>query len=71
MDIYFADKKLEKISADERTMDRKLGTDRAKRLRRRIAQLDAAETLDDVCATSQARGATNWPETGRDNCRSI
>jgi proteic killer suppression protein len=48
MEILFADKKLKRICADTRSMDRKLGAQRAKLLRRRLTEFAAAEALDDL-----------------------
>lgn len=55
MDIYFSDKKLQKTCADEKRMNRELGPNRAKRLRRRLVQLDAAQSLADIGALPGAR----------------
>lgn len=48
MKIIFADKKLEKLVHDDRKMQRELGELRAKLLRRRLAQLQDATTLEEV-----------------------
>lgn len=48
MEILFADRKLARICADSRSMDHKLGGQRAKLLRRRLAEFAAAATLDDL-----------------------
>lgn len=48
MNITFANKKLEKLANNDRKMQKELGQVRAKVLRRRLAQLDDATTLEDV-----------------------
>ena len=50
MDVFFADPKLKKLCADEKTMDRKLGSRKAKLMRRRLAEFQAAVTLSDIRA---------------------
>ncbi len=55
MDIFFTDRKLRKICADEKMMDRKLGERRAKVMRRRIVEFRAAETLEDIRSLPGAR----------------
>ncbi len=50
VEITFNDKKLRKIANDDREMQKELGTRRAKLFRRRLTQLRAAETLEDVRA---------------------
>jgi proteic killer suppression protein len=46
--ITFADKKLRKQANDDRLMLKELGKVRAQILRRRLTQLEDAETLEDV-----------------------
>ncbi len=48
MKITFSDKKLGKLANDDRKMVKELGRDRAKFLKRRLAQLEDADTLEDV-----------------------
>lgn len=48
MKITFADKKLRKQANDDRLMLKELGKVRAQILRRRLTQLEDAETLEDV-----------------------
>lgn len=48
MNITFANKKLEKLANNDWKMQKELGQVRAKVLRRRLAQLDDAATLEDV-----------------------
>lgn len=48
MDIYFGDRKLEKICNSNREMQRKLGANRAAKLQQRLFELRASETLDDM-----------------------
>lgn len=50
MEIIFSSKKLRKIANDDRKMLRELGSIRAKLFRRRLSQLRAAESLEDVRA---------------------
>lgn len=45
MEIVFADRKLEKICNDQKALQREYGKDNAKRIRRRLDDLDAAENL--------------------------
>ena len=48
MEIKFTDKKLEKLANDDRKMLKELGKVRATLLRRRLTQLEDADTLEDV-----------------------
>ena len=48
MEIKFTDKKLEKLANNDRNMLKELGKIRATVLRRRLTQLEAARTLEDV-----------------------
>src|SRR4051794_31443476 len=48
MELYFRTRKLEKACGEERESLRRWGSDRAPVVRRRIAQLMAADTLADV-----------------------
>lgn len=48
MEIIFSSRKLEKLANDDRKMLTELGTIRAKLFRRRLNQLRAANTLQDV-----------------------
>ncbi len=50
MEIIFSNKKLRKIANDDRKMLKELGATRAKLFKRRLNQLSAAETLEDVRA---------------------
>ncbi len=55
MDVSFASKKLQKTCSTEAGMKKKLGASRAKRLMQRLAELDAADTLDDISHLPPAR----------------
>ncbi|SRR6266566_205523 len=46
VDIVFASRKLEDLCNDAKTRQRELGTDRARRLARRLDDIRAAETLE-------------------------
>ncbi|MEA5510637.1 killer suppression protein [Crocosphaera sp. UHCC 0190] len=48
MDIVFQDPKLEKECNNQKLLQRKHGQDRAKRIRRRLDDLKAASTLEDM-----------------------
>lgn len=48
MQIRFADRKLEKECNDDRLLQRRHGTERAKLLKRRLAVLEAANALSDL-----------------------
>jgi len=48
MNITFKQKKLQKISNDDRKLFKELGKIRAKKLKQRLGELRAAETLEDV-----------------------
>ncbi len=48
MEITFADKKIRNLANNDRLMVKALGKDRAKVLRRRLVQLEDADTLEDV-----------------------
>ncbi|MGV8964442.1 MAG: type II toxin-antitoxin system RelE/ParE family toxin [Candidatus Saccharimonadaceae bacterium] len=48
MEIIFGNKKLGKLANDDRKMLKELGTIRAKLFRRRLSQLKAAKTLEDI-----------------------
>lgn len=48
MKITFADKTLRKLANDDRLMVKAFGKDRAKLLRRRLAQIEDADSLEDV-----------------------
>lgn len=50
MVITFSNKKLSKIANDDRKMQKVLGARRAKLFRRRLTQLSASKTLEDVRA---------------------
>ncbi len=50
MDIYFASKKLEKLCSDSREAMRILGADSARKLRARLADLQAADTVSELVA---------------------
>lgn len=47
-EIAYADRRIEKICTQQRTMNKELGADAAKQLRKRIAQLRAAESMRDL-----------------------
>lgn len=55
MDIIFSTKKLEKECNDSRLLQKKHGTERAKRLRRRLDELRAANNLEEMRFLPQAR----------------
>jgi proteic killer suppression protein len=46
--VFFSTKKLQKICSDEREMQKQLGPGMARKLRQRLMELKAAETLADV-----------------------
>lgn len=48
MEIKFNNKKLERLANDDRKMLKELGAKRAKLFLRRLSQLKAANTLEDV-----------------------
>ena len=48
MEIYFPNKKLQKLIEDERRCHKELGDRRATLLQRRIAEMYIAETLEDL-----------------------
>jgi plasmid maintenance system killer protein len=48
MDIVFKNKKLEKQFNNQKILERKNGTDRAKRIRRRLDNLRAVNVLEDM-----------------------
>ena len=48
MDIVFKNKKLEKECNDQRLLEKNHGADRAKRIRRRLDNLRAANVLEDM-----------------------
>jgi proteic killer suppression protein len=48
VDLEYADARVERICTDEKFMRREVGVPVAKTLRRRIAELRAASTLDDL-----------------------
>lgn len=50
MDIYFASKKLEKLCSDSREAVKVLGADSARKLRGRLADLQAADTVSELVA---------------------
>ena len=55
LDVHFATKRFEKTCIDARVMNRTYGPERAKQLRKRLAQLRAAETLADMRRLPGAR----------------
>ena len=55
MDIHFATRRFEKTCNNARAMDRTYGPKRAKQLRKRLAQLRAAEVLADMRRLPGAR----------------
>lgn len=50
MDILYADGKVKALCTEERKAQRKLGEDEFRKLRRRLADLEAAQSLDDLPA---------------------
>jgi proteic killer suppression protein len=50
VEILFDDGDLERLCSEERTMKRKLGTSGAKKLRTRLAELEAARCVPDLAA---------------------
>lgn len=48
MKIYYHTKKLEKVCTQEREMHKKLGDEMARKLKQRLMELRAAETLSDI-----------------------
>ncbi len=48
MKLYYHSKKLEKICTQERAMHKKLGDDMARKLKQRLMELRAADTLSDI-----------------------
>jgi len=50
VDIHFASKKLEKLCVDPREATKALGADSARKLRSRLADLQAAETVLELVA---------------------
>jgi toxin HigB-1 len=48
MDIVFSDVRLQRLCEDERAMCRELGRDGARRLKARLADLEAAQVVTDV-----------------------
>jgi proteic killer suppression protein len=48
VEISFADKKLEKLANDDKKLIREYGKDQAAKIKTRLAQLRAANTLEDV-----------------------
>lgn len=55
MDIIFSTTKLEKESNDSKLLQRRHGTERAKRLRRRLDELRAANNLEEMRFLQGAR----------------
>lgn len=50
MDIFYVNDKVEVLCTDEKKAQRELGRDGFKKLRRRLADLEAAQSLDDLPA---------------------
>lgn len=50
MEIHYLDEKLETLCTDDRKAQRELGKDGFKKLRRRLADLEAARSLGDLPA---------------------
>lgn len=50
VDIYFASRKLEKLCSDNREAVKVLGADSARKLRARLADLQAADTVSELVA---------------------
>ena len=55
MDIYFATRKLQKLCNSDKEMRGKLGPRNARKLKQRLAELAAAETLEEVSRLPPAR----------------
>ena len=55
MDIIFRSSKLQKACSSERESNRQWGAENAKKIRQRLADLEAAETLADMGALPPAR----------------
>lgn len=55
MEITFAKRKLQKHCSTQKAMQQKFGTDIARRLARRLQELEAAESLEELRALPQAR----------------
>ncbi|ESU34097.1 hypothetical protein G3A_02845 [Bacillus sp. 17376] len=55
MDIYYTSNKLAKICNDQSLMDRKWGVDNAKKIRRRLNELAAANHLAEIPHTPPPR----------------
>ncbi len=62
MEIHFASRKVQKLCNSEKEMRGKLGVSNAERLKRRLAQLKAAVTLEDIPRVPPTR----CHELGRD-----
>lgn len=52
MKISYSNKKLEKLCEQQKTMERKLGTNSANKLRARLSDLEAAERVTDLIVGS-------------------
>ena len=55
MEIFFSNRQLQKLCAEEKEMARKLGVDAARKLKQRLSELEAAESLDDLRRLPGAR----------------
>ncbi len=55
MQIYFKEKKLQKACESKRLSDKRWGSDNAKKIRQRLLELKAADTLADVSKLPPAR----------------
>lgn len=55
MDIYFKTRKLQKECSSENQMVKRYGAKKARKLRQRLMELQAAETLDDISRLPPAR----------------
>ena len=55
MDVYFSTNKLQRLCSSEKDGERALGTQRARKLRQRLAELQAAANLNDISRLPPAR----------------
>jgi len=55
MQVSFRTKKLQRICCSQKAMGREFGTKMAKKLMQRLAELEAAETLEDMRSLPAAR----------------
>ncbi|MCX5608261.1 type II toxin-antitoxin system RelE/ParE family toxin [Streptomyces sp. NBC_00047] len=69
MDVTYGDRKVGKICESERDMRRSYGPDLAKKIGQRLAQLRAAETLEDM--RPPALGKCHELSGDKDGCLSL